>query len=169
MMTAGTNLDSSKESSDYQVALQTSMLKMQMNLEDVFAELAENESYFKQKPAVVLIDRGLFDGSAYIPEEVWQEIIDEQGWSGINFIEKRYDAIMHMVTAADGAEEFYNFDNEARFETVEQAVERDKKLRQAYLGHNRHMVVNNQAGSFEKKVSSAINQIAHAIGLPTDV
>ena len=45
MMTAGTNLDSSKESSDYQIALQTSMLKMQMNLEDVFVELAENESY----------------------------------------------------------------------------------------------------------------------------
>ena len=99
--------------------MQTSTLKMQMNLEDVFYELAENESYVRKKPSVVLIDRGLFDGSAYVPSEVWQEIVDEQGWAGINFIEKRYDAIVHMVTAADGAAEFYNFDNATRFENVE--------------------------------------------------
>jgi len=30
-----------------------------------------------------------------------------------------------MVTAAEGAEEFYNFSNEARFENVEQAQARD--------------------------------------------
>ena len=47
MMTGGANLDTSKESSDYQVAMQTSTLKMQMNLEDVFHELAENESYVR--------------------------------------------------------------------------------------------------------------------------
>ena len=77
MMTGGANLDTSKETSDYQVAMQTSTLKMQMNLEDIFNELAENESYVRQKPSVVLIDRGLFDGSAYVPAEVWQEIVDE--------------------------------------------------------------------------------------------
>ena len=74
-----------------------------------------------------------------------------------------------MVTAADGAEEFYNFDNATRFETAAEAVERDRRLRQAYLGHNRYMVVNNQAGNFEKKISSAISHVAGAIGLPTDV
>ena len=99
---------------------------------------------------------------------MWQEIVDEQGWAGINFIEKRYDAILHMVTAADGAEEFYNFDNVARYETVEEAVDRDYRLRQAYLGHNRYMIVNNSAKNFEKKISQGINLIAGAIGLPAD-
>ena len=47
--------------------------------------------------------------------------MDEQGWAGLNFIEKRYDAIVHMVTAAEGAEEYYNFSNEARYESPEGA------------------------------------------------
>ena len=42
--------------------------------------------------------------------------MDEEGFYGPNLIEKRYDAVIHMVTAAEGAEEFYNFSNEARFE-----------------------------------------------------
>lgn len=41
-----------------------------------------------------------------------------------------------MITAADGAPEFYGYDNVARFETVEEAIIRDKALRAAYLGHN---------------------------------
>ena len=75
-----------------------------MNLENVFFEMAENESYEKQKPAIVLCDRGLYDGSAYVGPEIWSQIVDEQGLGGPNFIEKRYDAVVHMVTAAEGAE-----------------------------------------------------------------
>lgn len=44
--------------------------------------------------------------------------MDEQGFAGTSLIEKRYDAVVHMVTAAEGAEEFYNFSNEARFENA---------------------------------------------------
>lgn len=32
--------------------------------------------------------------------------------------DKRYDAVIHMVTAAEGAEEFYDYGNEARFEDI---------------------------------------------------
>jgi len=28
----------------------------------------------------------------------------------------RYDAVIHLVTAAHGAEEFYGYDNKARYE-----------------------------------------------------
>jgi hypothetical protein len=41
-----------------------------------------------------------------------------------------------MVTAADGAEEFYNFSNEARYETSAQATARCLALRKIYQGHN---------------------------------
>ena len=58
--------------------------------------------------------------------------------------DNRYDAVVHLISAADGAEEFYNTDNEARFETVEQAVERDRELRKAYVGHNKLFVVDNR-------------------------
>ena len=102
---------------------------MQMNLENAFFELAENESYEKKKHAIVLCDRGLYDGSAFVVPELWSQIFNEQGLGGLNFIEKRYDAIVHMVTAAEGAEKFYNYSNKARYETLEQARARDHKLR----------------------------------------
>jgi hypothetical protein len=36
--------------------------------------------------------------------------------------DNRYDGILHLVTAADGAEDFYeNQTNEARYENIEQA------------------------------------------------
>jgi hypothetical protein len=107
-----------------------------MHLEDIFTEIAVNEFYESLKPSVVLCDRGLFDGSAYVNSEMWHQILDDQGWSGLNFIEKRYDAIIHMVTAAEGAEEFYNFSNEARYESAQEARVRDHSLRKAYLGHS---------------------------------
>jgi primase-polymerase (primpol)-like protein len=62
----------------------------------------------------------------------------------------RYDAVMHMVTAADGAEEFYaNLSNEARYESVEEAVEKDKKLREAYMGHKRWVMIDNNCSTFQ--------------------
>ena len=76
-----------------------------------------------------MCDRGVLDGSAYCSPEMWHQIMDDCGYNGVNLIEKRYEAIVHMVTAAEGAEKFYNLSNEARFETVEEAVARDKKLR----------------------------------------
>jgi len=47
----------------------------------------------------------------------------------------RYDIVIHMVTAADGAEKFYGMSNEARYESVQEAIEKDLKLREAYMGH----------------------------------
>jgi hypothetical protein len=48
-----------------------------------------------------------------------------------------------MITAADGAPQFYDYDNVARYETVEEAIVRDKALRDAYLGHNKIFVIGN--------------------------
>jgi len=55
-------------------------------------------------------------------------VLDEMGWNPINLRDKRYDAVLHMVTAADGAADFYNKSNEARYEDVNQAISIDRKL-----------------------------------------
>lgn len=60
--------------------------------------------------------------------------------------DNRYDAVIHMVTAADGALEFYQKYNEARYESVEQAIAVDKKVRNAYIGHNKYFIVDNENG-----------------------
>ena len=76
---------------------------------------------------------------------------------------------MHMVTAAEGAEEFYNFSNEARYEDAEAARMRDTRLREAYLGHHKHIIVDNSSQNFEGKIKKAIGLLSSVIGLPTDV
>lgn len=61
-----------------------------------------------------------------------------------------------MVTAADGAEEFYDYANEARYENLDQARDRDKRLRDAYLGHHRYFMVDNNHKNFSEKVRKTI-------------
>ena len=103
-----------------------------MALEDGLLKLAENLG----EPSVLLIDRGLMDSKAYVGDETFEVILEREGWTNTELRDHRYDAVIHMVTAADGAAEFYGYENEARFETPEEAIVRDKALRNAYLGHN---------------------------------
>ena len=51
--------------------------------------------------------------------------------------DERYDAIIHMVTAADGAKSFFNSRNEGEggINDVDEAIENDRYLRLAYMGH----------------------------------
>jgi len=49
-----------------------------------------------------------------------------------------------MVTAADGAENFYTTaNNEARYESVKEAVELDKRLINAWVGHPHFTIIKN--------------------------
>ena len=82
------------------------------------------------QPVVILIDRGLLDGSAYVSTTGWQALMDDLNMNTVMLRDNRYDAVIHMVTAADGADEFYaSLSNEARYESAEEAVDKDKKLR----------------------------------------
>lgn len=54
-----------------------------------------------------------------------------------------------MVTCADGAEEFYTSqNNEARYESKEQAVALDKKLVNAWVGHPHFSIIDNKGSNF---------------------
>ena len=72
-----------------------------------------------QQHVVILIDRGLCDGSAYVEQEDWQALMDDLNMNLAMMRDNRYEAVVHMVTAADGAEQFYaSLTNEARYESV---------------------------------------------------
>lgn len=95
--------------------------------------------------------------------------MQETGWSNIELRDKRYDAVIHLVTAADGAEEFYDYDNTARYETVEEAVERDKALRTAYIGHNNiSFIGNDHKDGFQGKINETIETVKTLMGFPTN-
>jgi len=113
------------------------LMKLQVALEDTFIEIGKLAgSSTGSNDIVILIDRGLMDGSAYVTKHQWQALMDDLGVSTIQIRDNRYDAIVHMVTAADGAAKFYATENgEPRYESLDEAKEKDELLRQAYMGH----------------------------------
>ena len=77
-----------------------------------------------------------------------------------------YDAVFHLVTAANGAEDFYtNENNTARTETPEQARELDNKLLASWTGHPHLRVIDNST-SFNEKIRRLIAEIASFLGEP---
>ena len=57
---------------DTAVQFQIVLMRLQMALEDTFTALAQASA--KQRPCVLLCDRGTMDGSAYLSEEGWQQV-----------------------------------------------------------------------------------------------
>jgi hypothetical protein len=100
------------------------------------------------QPVVILIDRGLLDGSAYVSKEIWQSLCDDSGFNLAVLRDNRYDCILHLVTAAEGALGDYDLgSNEARYESPDEAREKDKALQNVYMGHPKfHLIRNNSGG-----------------------
>lgn len=147
------------------VAFQTALCKTQIGLEDTFYQLAE----MCDEPAVLLCDRGCMDGSAYIAPGEWDQMLDNIGQSNVDLRDGRYNAILHLVTAADGKAEFYTtVNNVTRTETPEMACEVDVKLRKAWVGHSNHHVIDNST-LFEEKMGRVVNTVAKLVGLPSSV
>lgn len=68
-----------------------------------------------------------------------------------------------MVTAADGAAEHYNFENNpARLETVDEAAAADQRTLKAWLGHPHLRVVDNST-DFKGKLDRLLEHIDHSL------
>lgn len=139
-------------------------MRTQMALEDIFIDLALNS----EQKTVIICDRGVMDGSAYTDTNVWQALLDETAWNTIQLRDRRYEAVIHMVTAADGAEEFYtDANNEARYESIDEAKKLDKKLIDAWVGHPHFSIIDNKIPNFHAKVDKCVETVCRYIGIPT--
>ncbi len=141
---------------------QLTIARFQLALEDGFREVAQETP----GNTVILCDRGLMDGKAFCPPSVWQGLIQQIDKSEVVLRDKRYDAVLHLVSAADGAEAFYNKDtNAVRYETAEQAKAVDLKLRDAWLGHPHFRIIDNST-DFMGKMQRVDAAIANILGVP---
>jgi CYTH domain-containing protein/thymidylate kinase len=144
-------------------------LEIQLALEDKFMRMAEQ----CQKPTVIVCDRGAMDISAYMTPEMWEEITRSVGTSTPK-LRERYDAVLHLVSAADGAEQYYTTANNAS--RVEQMNEEglriartlDKKVIHAWTGHPHLRVINNH-DDFEAKMHRVLKEISNVLGLPQPI
>ena len=142
------------------------ILETQLALEDSFMRLAETCT----KPAFVVCDRGTLDISAYIAPDMWLDITGKCGTS-TNELRERYDAVLHLVSAADGAEQYYTTANnsnryeQANEEGLKLARDLDKKVNKAWTGHPHLRVINNH-DDFDTKLNRVILEISNVLGLP---
>ena len=149
LMKGGAFIQTGKMSFSDQVRFQINIMKTQMSLEDTFLEAAVQS----HQPTVILCDRGVMDGMAYTTDQLWQALLDETGWATNKLRDRRYEAVIHMVTAADGAAKFYtNANNEARYETIEEAIKLDKKLKNSWTGHSNFFICHNSEKGFSYKI-----------------
>ena len=116
------------------------------------------------KERVLICDRAIFDSLAYVERSVFEEILADLGVSANTDILSRYDLVVHMVTAANGAEEHYTTENNtARTESPEEARQLDKATKSAWSSHRNHRVIDNSTGFTEKvmRAISAFNRVLH--------
>ena len=140
---------------DTRLAFQQTVISFQMNLEEGFRRVAETTG----KPCVIICDRGVIDGSAYMSRELWLKLIKTLDLDEAALV-ARYDCVLHLVTAADGAEKFYTLENNAtRTEGVEEAKAQDQKTLEAWKGSGIrcHHVITNRGTEGEEKSFEAIH------------
>lgn len=141
------------------------LLLFQLYTEECFRKMAEKSG----KPAIIVYDRGVMDIAAYLNDDMWQALLDEMKLNEVEMRDRRYDAVLHLCTAAKGAEKFYTCDNNrSRTESIEQAIELDDKIIKAWTGHPHLRVIPNR-GSFEEKLYDVVAEIAAVLGVPEPV
>ena len=145
-------------------------LEIQLALEDKFMQMAQTID----GPCVIVCDRGAMDISAYMKPEVWEQLTEDVGTSTVELRDGRYDAVLHLVSAADGAEQFYTTSNNAsRNEAADEqglAIARmlDKRVIEAWTGHPHLRVINNDE-DFDAKLNRVLKEISSVLGVPQTI
>lgn len=136
-------------------------LEMQIALEDKFLQMAKSV----KQPVLIVCDRGTMDISAYMNPVLWNQIISDVKMNN-EMLHSRYDAVLHLVSAADGAEQFYTTaTNNKRTEGIELARILDKKVIQAWSEHPHLRVINNHE-DFETKLERVLQEISDVLEIP---
>lgn len=141
------------------------ILEKQLNKEKLYRKVA---GMLEQEKIVIVYDRGIMDNKSYIEKGQFKTLLKEYGLNEMEARE-RYDAVFHLVTSADGAEEFYTLSNNtARTETPEEARALDKKTLANWLGHPHLRVIDNST-DFEEKMNRLMSEIYSAMGDPIPI
>ncbi|MCF0111476.1 MAG: AAA family ATPase [Erysipelotrichaceae bacterium] len=134
--------------------------KMMIEKEEIYNRAAEE---LKDENILILLDRALLDNKGYVSEKEWEEITSGMGLNDEEIV-RRYDMVLHLVTAANGAEEAYTLQNNAaRYETVDDAIRVDNMIQKSWSIHPNRVIIGNET-DFEEKVRRAVQAIFSFLG-----
>nr|CAD2174813.1 unnamed protein product [Meloidogyne enterolobii] len=146
---------------------QKDLLLTILQLEQVYFNQAK---MIKGQNVLIICDRGALDPSAYMEKVMWTKLLKEIGKDVFDLRDNRYNQIVHVVTAADGAEQYYTcLNNKARTESMEEAILVDRKTREAWIGHQCLSIVDNSdCQNFNDKIMKLIRVVSERIGISFD-
>lgn len=144
------------------------IIRKQLDKEELYDIIAENlsESYDK---ILILFDRGLMDGQAYVSQEAFDKVLNRFMLSRSEAF-GRYDGVLHLVTAAmaEDTKLYTTANNAARFESAEEACRLDALTLEAWVGHPHLRAIQPQE-DFEKKIDVTIKEVCAILGDPEPV
>lgn len=149
------------------VMFEETIFDMQLAFEETYKKAVAG--IFPDRKKVIILDRGIMDIKAFIPHEDFRAMLKRRGLSEVN-VRDRYNGVIHLVTAADGAEEYYTGENNAaRIETPEEARSIDQRTRESWLGHPHFKIIDNRT-DFEGKIRRTFEAISQFLNihLPLD-
>ena len=138
------------------------LMKLQLQLEDTYVKIASS----RNKKACVIYDRGCVDIAAYVPGEIFNQVMSKVATNKSELF-LRYDMVLHLQSAAIGAEEFYTCaNNSARTESIDEAKELDLKIFKSWEGHpHQYVIANEKSKSFNDKIQEVCSTVLRHISL----
>jgi len=147
---------------DQRLEFQENLLKTMFQIEDTYFSLASTQT----RNCLVICDRGAMDCSAYLPKQDWDKILEKNNLNEVDIRDNRYSQVIHLVTAARGAEEHYTrSNNKARSEDLSMAVQNDRLVGEAWVGHPYYELIDNST-DFEIKMRKLTKAVTDKLGIP---
>ena len=134
---------------------QSIVIDMQIAKEKIYEEAAKQLPFEK---ILLVCKRGTVDAKAYMSNRDFEYMLKERN---LNEVELRdsYDAVFHLVTSANGAEEYFLIDDPLRDGLIEEAKRIDDQIINAWTGHKYFRVIDNRS-TFQNKMKQLIKEIS---------
>lgn len=116
------------------------IIPTQQGFEHKWKEVAE-----KNRARLIVTDRGLLDSAAYLPGGI-DEFIDVSGLS-LSEVYDRYDLVIHLESLATcNPDKFGKTGNAVRYESLDEAIELEHKIREAWRDHPNWKFISGEGG-----------------------
>lgn len=135
------------------------VIETQLQKEHIAQRAAE---LVPEEKVLIICDRGLLDNKAYVSRAEFETILSSFDRTEADVIAS-YDAVIHLVSSANGAEYAYSYNNAVRYETLEQARDQEERALLCWQKHPRRVVIGNSV-NFENKIRKAMNEIYKVLG-----
>ena len=113
------------------------------------------------QPVVILYDRSLFDQLAYISRSDFRQFLAKEGMSEKD-LQRRYDRIVHLVSASVGTDYYTTDSNSCRLETADEA----RAVEARTLSGNKtfaNLVVVDNSTDFQRKMERVMAAVMEVV------